>query len=223
MSEIIIRNCQREDEAAIGTIEYRTGYYGEDLAGRNYFDDKRLLCLIFACYYTRYESEHGFVAVDAVTGNVVGYIVGAADTATQEKHFRRKMAWKISLRAELVTRLCYPGTYKTFQGMWKMMMEKSNPMFLHDYPAHLHIDILPEYQGQGIGTRLMKTFEDHLIKHGVPGVHLYTSSLNRKAVPFYQKMGYIVWEETKNRLDPKLAAQVDITFIKKLLPVNRGR
>jgi ribosomal protein S18 acetylase RimI-like enzyme len=223
MSEITIRNCRRDDEAAIGAIEYRTGYYGEDLAGRNYFDDKRLLCLLFACYYTRYEPEHGFVAVDAVTDDVLGYLVGTADTAAQEKRFRREMAWKIRLRAELVTHWRYPGTYKTFRGMWKMMGERSNPEFLHDYPAHLHIDILPEYHGQGIGTRLMKTFEDHLIEKGVPGVHLYTSSLNRKAVPFYKKMGYIVREETKNSVGPTLTDQVDITFTKKLLTVNGGR
>jgi ribosomal protein S18 acetylase RimI-like enzyme len=220
MSEIVIRHCRRGDESAIGAIEYRTGYYGEDLRGRHYFDDKRLLCLLFACYYTRYEPEHGLVAVDAVAGDVLGYIVGTADTAAQEKRFQREMAWKIRLRAELVTRWRYPGTYKTFRGMWKMMGERSNPRFLHDYPAHLHIDILPEYHGQGIGTRLMKTFEDHLIENGVPGVHLYTSSRNRKAVPFYKKMGYIIWEETKNSLNPKLAAQVDITFTKKLLTVN---
>lgn len=221
MSEIIIRNCRRGDEAAIGAIEYHTGYYGEDLTGRNYFDDKHLLCLLFACYYTRYEPEHSFVAVDAGTVQVVGYIVGTADTAAQETRFQRKMAWKIRLRAELVTRWRYPATYKNFQVMWKQMEERSNPEFLRHYPAHLHLDILPEYHGQGIGTRLMQTFEDHLIVHGVPGVHLYTSSLNRKAVPFYKKMGYVVLEETKSSAEPALADQVDITFVKKMSPVNR--
>lgn len=102
------------------------------------------------------------------------------------------------------------------------MGERGNPELLRDYPAHLHIDILPEFHGQGIGTRLMNTFEDHLLENGVTGVHLYTSSLNRKAVPFYKKMGYAVLEEAKSSADPALADQVDITFVKKLLPVSRG-
>ena len=60
---------------------------------------------------------------------------------------------------------------------------------LEKYPAHLHIDILPEYQRQGIGHRLMKRLEQHLIKNNVPGFHLEVGSKNTLGINFYKKYG----------------------------------
>jgi ribosomal protein S18 acetylase RimI-like enzyme len=59
-----------------------------------------------------------------------------------------------------------------------------------EYPAHLHIDILNEYQRQGIGSRLIQKLENHLKKNQIKGVHLGTSSKNVKAIRFYNKMGF---------------------------------
>ena len=64
------------------------------------------------------------------------------------------------------------------------------------YPAHLHIDLLPGTQGQGLGGRLLAHFEDHVRERGAPGVHLQTTNYNYKAVPFYSKHGYELAYET---------------------------
>jgi len=50
MAKVIIRNYRRRDRAAVEEITYRTGYQGEDLTGRGFFDDKRLLFLMFIDY-----------------------------------------------------------------------------------------------------------------------------------------------------------------------------
>jgi hypothetical protein len=47
MMEYLIRNFRPEDDNTIEEITYRTGYLGEDLTGKDYIDDKRLLYLIF--------------------------------------------------------------------------------------------------------------------------------------------------------------------------------
>jgi ribosomal protein S18 acetylase RimI-like enzyme len=65
------------------------------------------------------------------------------------------------------------------------------------YPAHLHINLLPGFQGQEIGTRLMNRFEDHMTDLGVKGLHLGTTNKNYKAVPFYQKMGFEIVQESE--------------------------
>ena len=65
------------------------------------------------------------------------------------------------------------------------------------YPAHLHINLQPEYQGMGLGTRLIEAFENHLFDLGVTGVHLHTTNYNKKAIPFYNKNGYILLREDK--------------------------
>jgi GNAT superfamily N-acetyltransferase len=64
------------------------------------------------------------------------------------------------------------------------------PDFLKRYPAHLHINLLSGYQGKGLGKRLMEVFEDRMRIIDVRGIHLITSTENRKAVPFYKKLGY---------------------------------
>ncbi len=74
----------------------------------------------------------------------------------------------------------------------------------------------PEYQGQGLGTRLMRHFETHLTGQGVKGVHLSTTNHNRKAVPFYIKMGFAVVSETEAKSHPTLDDLQLLTFSKKL-------
>jgi len=46
VADIIIRNYRREDEPAVEDITYRTGFKGEDLTGRDFFDDRRLFFML---------------------------------------------------------------------------------------------------------------------------------------------------------------------------------
>ncbi len=58
------------------------------------------------------------------------------------------------------------------------------------YPAHLHIDLLPPYQGAGHGRALMTTFLTTLATTGVPAVHLTMLTSNTKARAFYDRLGF---------------------------------
>jgi ribosomal protein S18 acetylase RimI-like enzyme len=57
------------------------------------------------------------------------------------------------------------------------------------YPAHLHIDLLPETQGQGLGRRLIETLFAELRRRGVPGLHLGMNPENIGAGAFYERLG----------------------------------
>ncbi|MES1169890.1 MAG: GNAT family N-acetyltransferase, partial [Leifsonia sp.] len=61
---------------------------------------------------------------------------------------------------------------------------------LADYPAHLHIDLLPEAQGQGLGRRLIETLLDELAAAGATGVHLDMDPANTGAGAFYARLGF---------------------------------
>ena len=61
-----------------------------------------------------------------------------------------------------------------------------------DYPAHLHIDLLPSAQGQGWGRALMDRFLAQLRAAGVAGVHLGVATVNLRAVAFYARLGFCV-------------------------------
>ncbi len=58
------------------------------------------------------------------------------------------------------------------------------------YPAHLHIDLLPELQGQGWGRRLIEILIERLRERGVPGLHLAASTDNAGALAFYPRVGF---------------------------------
>jgi ribosomal protein S18 acetylase RimI-like enzyme len=201
-------------------ITYRTGYQGEDLTGKGFFDDKRLFFLIFIYYYPRYEPQHCFVAVDTRTDAVVGFICGTPDTVRQRARFLKKVVPRIALRALLYTTWRYPRTLKTLLGMLKLWREikddESAATIQAAYPAHLHIDLHAEYQSMGVGTRLMRHFEAHMRGLNVEGIHLQTSDRNRKAVPFYHKMGFALIKETPVQSHPAFDHLSLLTFAKTL-------
>ncbi len=220
MSKVTIRNYQKTDEATVQEITFRTGFYGEDLAGAGFFDDSRLFFMIFIYYYARYEPQNFFVAVDNGTDRAVGFICGTPDTAAQKARFQKKVVPRIALRASCYTIWRHPRTFGNVWGYLRRMRgqaeSESEVALQTDYPAHLHIDILPQYQGLGLGTRLMQRFERHMVQQNVGGLHLKTTNHNRKAVPFDKKMGFTIIEETRAASNPILEDLVLLTFAKKL-------
>lgn len=222
MTDISIRPYRPQDQAALEEITYRTGFQGEDLTGRNFFDDRRLFFLIFIYYYPRYEPQHCFVAVDTRTRTdaVVGFICGTPDTAAQRARFQKKVVPRIALRALLYTVWRYPRTFIALLGMLRLWREledgESAAAIQAEYPAHLHIDLLAEYQSMGVGTRLMGRFEAHMSSLNVEGIHLQTSNHNRKAVPFYAKMGFELINQTPVESHPAFDHLLLLTFAKKL-------
>jgi len=72
-----------------------------------------------------------------------------------------------------------------------------NQPWLADYPAHLHIDLLPCIQQKGIGRYLMNELFAELARLKVHGLHLGVGSSNTGAVSFYKRTGFSVLEEQK--------------------------
>lgn len=66
---------------------------------------------------------------------------------------------------------------------------------LKNYPAHLHIDLLPSLQGKGMGRILMNNLCDELRGRRVKGLHLGVGKNNAGAIAFYQKLGFTILEE----------------------------
>ncbi len=58
------------------------------------------------------------------------------------------------------------------------------------WPAHLHIDLLPQACGSGVGAALMCRWLDSLRAGGVPGCHLETLGENHGAIAFFESMGF---------------------------------
>ncbi len=194
-----IRRYEKKDRDAVVTICHRTGYFGEDAAP--YFRDAELFGLLFTAYYLDYEPEHCFVADDS--GKAVGYIIGSADTVAQREAFDRLIVPRIIRRAFTKTLFRHPGDVWFLLGLTdhaEYEKELFTPDLVTKFPAHLHMNVLPGYQRRGLGTRLMAKFLDSMAAAGAPGVHLVTSTENKKALPFYRREGFTVFKELPTKL-----------------------
>ena len=124
------------------------------------------------------------------------------------------MHWRIALRAVLVSSWLYPESFRQVLA-WARHNAHDSGRFNVDYPAHLHINVLPEYQRLGIGGRLMSLFMEDMEARGVAGVHLGTSNRNAKALPFYRKQGFEVLAEAPEAFWTGVEGHVTVVFGKK--------
>jgi GNAT superfamily N-acetyltransferase len=167
-----IRPYRPDDLAAVSQVCLGTGHAGRDAAP--VYRDHDLLPDVFARPYLTREPDLAAV-VDDGGGRAVGYILGTADTAGFVRWFRQ--TWL----PPLAGRYAPPA-----EGTWDAVMMDA----LRRYPAHLHINLLPAYQRQGFGHRLMWTFLDTVRGYGVPAVHLAYAKVNIPARQFYKRLGF---------------------------------
>jgi GNAT superfamily N-acetyltransferase len=68
-----------------------------------------------------------------------------------------------------------------------------------EFRATMHIDMLPEFQGQGWGRKLIERFVESVRSSSSGadygrGIHIGVSGENTKVVPFYEKLQFRVYE-----------------------------
>jgi ribosomal protein S18 acetylase RimI-like enzyme len=180
-----IRPYRAADLDAVYDICVRTADAGEDARGL-YVDD-RLMGDIFAVPYVTLEPEHAYV-VDDGTGAAVGYIVGTADTVAFAHRYRSE--WLPAIAGRYPDPAEPPETGTDSMLAVHLHPERMIVPELADHPAHLHIDLLPEWQGKGLGRGLMEAFLGGLHRAGVPKVHLGMAPGNTKARAFYDRLGF---------------------------------
>lgn len=178
-----IRRLRPGDLDALYDICLKTGDGGADATAL--YADPRLIGEIFAAPYARLEPEHAWVAEDQA--GVAGYILGAPDTRAFEA--RLETEWWPALRRR------YPDTADI--PSWRRTREQWDAFYIHHpppnpqaavdaAPAHLHIDLLPRLQGQGVGKALMDRW-----LAGVGGrAHLGCQAENLRAQRFYERYGF---------------------------------
>jgi ribosomal protein S18 acetylase RimI-like enzyme len=179
-----IRAFRSGDEAALADVCLRTADAGSDATG--VLDDDALWAEIFVLPYVARHPEFAFV-VEADDGRVVGYVVAAPDTRAFEEWFRNEW-WP-----KFAERWPEPESGDTRQDRLVRYAYRRAPggePYGDTHPAHLHIDLLPEAQGQGWGRRLIDTLSEALRAAGVPSVHLVASADNAGAVAFYDRLGF---------------------------------
>ena len=187
--EFEIRPFQPGDMDMLYRICLLTGNAGEDATGTV---DDRILGHCYAAPYVTFEPDLCFVL--ASHGIALGYILGTRDSVSFAKTCEAQWWPKLRLQyllpedddlspAAMMVRAIHQG----YQA----------PSLSNEYPAHLHIDILPNGQSMGYGRKMIKMFCDRLRDYSVSALHFGVSQANGSALGFYRHLGFHVIQESK--------------------------
>ncbi|EJU05154.1 acyl-CoA N-acyltransferase [Dacryopinax primogenitus] len=185
------------DAPSLSKICLLTGNYGtsaEHLHSRG-----ELLGLVYAEPYVLRDGTFAFVLVDSAEREegeegteerkeeVVGYIIGAYDTALYEAE--RGRDWFPLLAKKYPVGSEGTDADKYYYGLFASP-PKTGQDVLSIYPSHLHIDILPAYQRTGWGRKMVHTIIEHLSSKGYKGVWAGIDSRNEAGRRWYIKLGF---------------------------------
>ena len=157
----------------------RLRFICRETAGEYFRKSSRMLDavpIIYSDYFTENEPENIFVIADE-NDTAAGYIICSSDV----RNFRKKMITIYIPRAVkssasmLIPCMDYLGAH--------IVSGKANGV-------HLHIDILPDYQHKGYGTKLIDALRAHLNSLGVPILCVNTIDRGEPAYKFYKKYGF---------------------------------
>ena len=193
MSDVTLRALAAGDEAQIGRVAYRTGFFGDSAA--RYFPDGALFADIWTGPYFETSLTLGFVAERG--GEVVGYILGLPAQAYYGRALTRVILRRI-VPGVLLGRYANPFGGLPYLLRFARFPGEHAPF--ERYPAHLHINLLPNTRGLGLGSALLTAYLNALRVRGVPGVQLSTTGENRAALRLYKKAGFEVYAEEASPL-----------------------
>ncbi|KAH7887629.1 acyl-CoA N-acyltransferase [Phlebopus sp. FC_14] len=195
---ICIRPATKLDEPALASICLRSADAGKSAELLHNFPD--LPGEVYALPYVNIASTWAFVLVDQSapeSEKLVGYVVGAFDTREFEKD--AAINWWPVYQAKYAKLLCGASESRATEPDMKyidliMSFPPASDAQIAFSPAHLHINILEEYQRKGHGRELIGHAIRHLKEQGVRGVWLGMNPRNVDAAAFYARLGFHPFE-----------------------------
>ena len=180
-----IRRYRETDLGALYDVCVRTADSGADARGKYRSDD--LMPDLFAGPYAFLEPDFAFVLDDG--HRAVGYVIGTPDTAAFARAYRARWIPRLAGRYPVPPE---PRRRSPDDEMIALHYRPERLLWpgLAEYPAHLHIDLLPPFQGAGHGRALMETFYAAAARAGAAGVHVTVMAANVRAIGFYHRLGF---------------------------------
>ena len=180
---MIIRRANPDDAKRINDLLYQVAKIHADgrpdifkTATKKYSDDELIEII-------KNDNSPIFVAVDE-NDKPVGYCYGTADYDFYQNNFDKYIRKVESLKDRAFLKDALVEMY-------------DHAIYKNDYPAHLHIDILPDYQSKGIGSKLISAFCNNVKEQNIDGVMLIVGSENEGARRFYERNGFTLLQDIK--------------------------
>ena len=177
-----IRLYHPNDMPRLYEICLLTGDSGNDATGQ--LSDE-ILGHYYAAPYPLFQPELCVTLLES--GVPCGYLVGTSDSASFSHFFNEEWLPPLLKRYELPGRDVQTREASMIR---QLRMGYIPPACTSNYPAHLHINVLPIGQGQGLAKQMMDQFTKALKSLSIPGLHLEVSVLNPRAINFYRAYGF---------------------------------
>jgi len=182
-----IRPFHANDLDDLYRISLATGAAGDDAS--HLYADPRLMGHIYSAPYARLEPQLAIVVEDQE--GVAGFAVGAIDTAAWEERLERE--WWPTLRQQ------YVMPPETNASAWTP--DQRRIVMIHhpartpravalEFPAHLHLNLLPRLQGHGVGRELFNAWLALAGKCAARALHVPINRMNLRAIRFWGRMGF---------------------------------
>jgi GNAT superfamily N-acetyltransferase len=185
---LTVRPFRADDLDDLYDISLATGEAGGD--GAHLYVDPKLIGHIYSAPYARLEPQLALVVEDEQ--GVAGFAVGTADTSAWEDRLERE--WWPSLRArytmppEVDAQAFTPDQRRIFTIYRPTRTPR--PVALN-FPAHLHLNLLPRLQGRGVGTELFIRWRAAASEAGAKAMHVAVNRANDGAIRFWSKMAFV--------------------------------
>lgn len=129
-----------------------------------------------------FSNEPDLIFVSLMEDRTIGYLMGCCDSTGASQQISQRIA-----------------SYRLFDDLFP------------EYPAHLHMNLHPDFRGQGLGEELVQAFVSELMVRQIRGVHLVTTTSARN-VRFYKKTGF-------EDIDQRRFRDADLLFMGRSLPL----
>lgn len=183
-----IRRYRSNDREGVRSICVQTAFLGNSILPQ--YSDFESLADMFTGYYTDNEPESAWVVVDGE--RVVGYLLGCLDSRNSPapewvvfKHIMRRWLW---LRRGTAG-FCFRSLFDVLRDFGPARPKVD----FNRWPAHSHLDLLPEARKGAIAMRLFRLWLDLARDRGAPGVWGASIVENHPSTLFHKAMGFRTW------------------------------
>jgi GNAT superfamily N-acetyltransferase len=181
-----LRLARATDLDAFYAISLATGLAGRDAA--HLYQDGMLMGHIYSAPYACLEPDLALVVED--NADVAGFAVGTVDTKSWEARLERE--WWPDLRMHYLDPGGAAGDWTADQKRWAIIHhpERTPTNIAREYPAHMHLNLLPRLQHQGLGAMLLQAWLGLARDRNAPAVHVGVNRANVRALRFWARHGF---------------------------------
>ncbi len=140
------------------------------------------------CLVARRDAPSHVAGAETVgRSDILGYCIASRDARAFAERLAGDWFPRVRARLEPLATDLTPAD----RAPWDMIRHPVVPdePWLHDHPGEVHVDLLPQARGLGLGRRLLTAMEDQLRRDGVRGFFLGVDPLNVNAQRFYEHLG----------------------------------